>query len=1176
MFFLFDTKEKRKTEFFSTIQKYKNHYFCDIEPIASQLIELGRKKSSDNISVIAVFFKDPKQIVAEYKARGSDRVENMDFESANGLHHLDDGLVAGNNECATKVDALTMESNDFYFGKNGSDTDFQATDLRSNGDGDKFSSNDAIDDDHDDFGPETDVDATDDNAISPTSPSQGYDFIERVNDDASVDDHQMDYVEEIVKKSEDIEQHQFDDNRFVENLTEHLIHTTADVNVHVPQQLEHFVDEDDDEPELANKIDFAEKNEFRCDDDDEDDDDDDEGMNRVESVSDVIATEYERHVLPTNNSVPIQNVVVESGDDSDDEWDYVKVNKEEKSKAEQHREFVEHEQQASEKQFNEDEITSPTPPTASLGEADFIEPEESHAEAQALAEPEEACSELIDERKEIDSDDADIEIERAVSDPAGFGSELGNDQEEDMDSSLNPEAKEFVPVSPQRSIGSPPLGSGINAMNRPDLLEDDIVSQSPRKGSTCVMDDIILPGDNDFSEISQRPSELKPEDEENGQPLIVTSSATVQLDFDSVEVNQSQRPESSSSQCSYQEMNLKEAMHGDEKQELAAEGHDGEYAGDNHLATNGGEHQNDFLEHLLGERDPMKMSVYNDGSETGAFENNPFTNADVDMNAVQMLPDTVYDEDNKENETQNHFENGGQQPSNEQIFNQFENQEHEELAKESASDSEKLTLQQQEFGQFDEQALSQQFEQQSTIAEVVQQMATEVTSVLNDFQPEHNEQNGQQFIQQDYSENNEIPQDVIKQSELSVAADEFTPKYDFGFDSVQQSNEYSIQSDQPFVQIEQTIEKAPVEEVQSEPAPVAAEPLVEVEPVEQIKDDNATNEVIAAAAATATVAALASKAAATKSAKSPAKSVTATKKPLSAVAAKKPTTVASKVAPKPAAKVEPKATSVAASRVAAARAAAPKLGEKKTTTSTTTTRKPLSNGVTSTITKKTSTTTTATKPAPITRPATAPVKTATSRTVSSTTTAAKTSTAPKTSTTAAPRVPLSARSAPRPATATSTASKVGAAKPAAPAAASRLKSAAATTTTRTTTLTKPKSSLDKPVTTTRTTVTRSSPLKTLTSTTTTVKRSPISKTTTTTTTTITATKKLTPSKKPITLTSKTTPSKSPKVPLSNGVAKTKTAAKTNSETTANGTEKGLNGHGVNGSADNAIIDLSAD
>lgn len=126
-------------------------------------------------------------------------------------------------------------------------------------------------------------------------------------------------------------------------------------------------------------------------------------------------------VLPTNSSVPIENVVVaESGDDSDDEWDYIKGA--DNQKADQERETpVKLETEQSDKEslkeanidaaataavadddneaaaagtIEEDAIiTSPTPPTAPLGEPDFIN-QQSHAIAQALAEPEEACSEV--------------------------------------------------------------------------------------------------------------------------------------------------------------------------------------------------------------------------------------------------------------------------------------------------------------------------------------------------------------------------------------------------------------------------------------------------------------------------------------------------------------------------------------------------------------------------------------------------------------------------------------------------------------------------------------------------------------------------------------------------------------------------------------------------------------
>lgn len=155
-------------------------------------------------------------------------------------------------------------------------------------------------------------------------------------------------------------------------------------------------------------------------------------------------------MLPTNNSVPIENVVVaESGDDSDDGWDYIKVNKDKEEAAaaasadieqqkhqhldlepqlephqhepelepeqkkehdqfESHQEFQQQETHHFEseteeaftkeqQQFVEDDtaFTSPTPPTASLGEIELIHhSEESHAVAQAYAEPEEACSEV--------------------------------------------------------------------------------------------------------------------------------------------------------------------------------------------------------------------------------------------------------------------------------------------------------------------------------------------------------------------------------------------------------------------------------------------------------------------------------------------------------------------------------------------------------------------------------------------------------------------------------------------------------------------------------------------------------------------------------------------------------------------------------------------------------------
>lgn len=77
--------------------------------------------------------------------------------------------------------------------------------------------------------------------------------------------------------------------------------------------------------------------------------------------------------MPTNDQVSIENViVVESGDDSEDEWNYIKVDKNvtksDKELPEQERD----EEIEICKPVLEDSITSSTPPTASIGEPDII------------------------------------------------------------------------------------------------------------------------------------------------------------------------------------------------------------------------------------------------------------------------------------------------------------------------------------------------------------------------------------------------------------------------------------------------------------------------------------------------------------------------------------------------------------------------------------------------------------------------------------------------------------------------------------------------------------------------------------------------------------------------------------------------------------------------------------
>lgn len=96
-------------------------------------------------------------------------------------------------------------------------------------------------------------------------------------------------------------------------------------------------------------------------------------------------------MLPTNNSVPIENVVVnESGDDSEDEWNYIKVDKENPEQDHENSVKLQSEQ---EKDHLKEDIASPTPPTATFSETEFIE-QQSHDLAETIAQPEKSCTEV--------------------------------------------------------------------------------------------------------------------------------------------------------------------------------------------------------------------------------------------------------------------------------------------------------------------------------------------------------------------------------------------------------------------------------------------------------------------------------------------------------------------------------------------------------------------------------------------------------------------------------------------------------------------------------------------------------------------------------------------------------------------------------------------------------------
>lgn len=137
-----------------------------------------------------------------------------------------------------------------------------------------------------------------------------------------------------------------------------------------------------------------------------------------------------------------------------------------------------------------------------------------------------------------------VEEERHVLDDIEKDLQLEVDSEDtnDMDSQLNPEAKEFVPLSPVRNEFSSPPPENVRSPFINQILSglgDAVVSQSPRKGDIPVMEDVQVPEENVFEkEADERAHEINLLDD----------------NFQRIESPQ-------------EELNLKEAMQTDDKLE---------------------------------------------------------------------------------------------------------------------------------------------------------------------------------------------------------------------------------------------------------------------------------------------------------------------------------------------------------------------------------------------------------------------------------------------------------------------------------------------------------------------------------------------------------------------------------------------------------------------------------
>lgn len=642
-----------------------------------------------------------------------------------------------------------------------------------------------------------------------------------------------------------------------------------------------------------------------------------------------------------------------------------------------------------------------------------------------------------------------------------------DEEDDDMSSQLNPDAKEFVPTSPQRTSPHSPFSNGSGSLiNRQNLLMDDeLLAQSPRKGVTPLMDDFALPSENDFSEISKCPAEVAgslTETIENGNG------------YPSLEGDEN-RPGSSSSQCSYQEMNLKEAMHGDEKQEFAAEIVDTNEAVDSEPLSNNDQSIDFHVNVAISESDPMNMSFYKE-------QNNPFSvgASDVDMNAVQRLPedsgDEMEDKPSLSNLVNNEFlndedfhvqragalENGSHfviqdtefgmsqhadeisKPEEDMYSPVSETRIVDELSSELNGlniETVQPTVTNESNKPESELVADPEVTESSSIAQVVQELATQVTSVLNDFSD----------LDNDHAAASPKPEDLFSQEHVISAENNSGFASDFNeFSSANQLLQKAVAfnlnpESEPKVATDIDVltecDQVLREEV-STPSLLGAEPKIAEQVVPHAKQlpviDNQQEsnvEIIAAASVAAVTAVAAAAATVALKAAPSAKAKVDPKKPevkartsgvSTAPAAKKPaaaplkstrplSSTASKSATSPT-KAAPTKAVPATRTIRAVPAKAPVI-EKKTSTTTTATaaaKKPLTNGTTTGV-RKPATTSTLTKPASTgARPLVATTKTAAARANLGTTSAPSTArtstlTSRTTTSTVAPKVAPIAR-----------------------------------------------------------------------------------------------------------------------------------------------------------------------
>ncbi|KAG6804075.1 titin [Apis mellifera caucasica] len=491
--------------------------------------------SEDNITVVVVLLTPANAIAARplnahpyFRLQVNDILEKMNSKDKPLFMDIDDAHNAINSNIL-KQSMISQESRD-------EDDGILAA---SNG---KHENGDA-DYDYSDLGPETNVDAIDD--VTMPVKNLSYEFYK--DDDICHEDGRTDNDSNILDNRDMDESINANLNANTNIMTHEQI---TDNNLHEDNDDD---DDDDDDEVDENDDDDNNDDELHQDNDDVPDDevmvsktneDDipeneinncekvnneiceqlmenivDEKKTRVEGQADMpqdVVDEagpvhYDESPPSPQANKPLQHALIHEADnvaeseDSEDEWNYYRVdpNKEKNSET---------------NPVNEPEKTRNVEEESEISESENQPVEDTETKIQSgNVEEDIKCEDLKEESPElinieISAEDKEEKLEK-TEEPSRNEEE---DKLKDMDFQLNPNAAEFIPVSPQF------MGT------RMDLVEDFPVSGSPFK-QVPQMDDIQVPSQSEFEkEVCQRPREVDNEEKEyqNGDNLQHTDYST--------------------------------------------------------------------------------------------------------------------------------------------------------------------------------------------------------------------------------------------------------------------------------------------------------------------------------------------------------------------------------------------------------------------------------------------------------------------------------------------------------------------------------------------------------------------------------------------------------------------------------------------------------------------------